>query len=363
MNDLDEGTADEAAQARIRGPEGLARCIANLHHANPFRQACLDLIRWPPFDAAVIVCILINTLVMMLKWVPGPSNPLEISINLDDWNTDYLSNGYFIMLNSLNTFLTLLFACESAIKIIALGRLFPKDSMNVFDVTIVAFSALEIVLDYLKRYGNSSFKFPLPLSALRTFRVFRLFKLAKKIESIRKVFNTLSQSFSSVLYLACLLGLVILIFILLGMELFGGLYPRPELNYTKGYFPQVWSEKIITWGDDNFPSRYHFDDFGNAMLVVFVVLSGENWNEIMFDNHLATWQHDTSTGLRIPFAVPYFILLFIVGNLVLFNLFVAILLSNFGEEEEEEEPDEPLADDEEIETAAAQVKRCRPAPP
>ena len=53
------------------------------------------------------------------------------------------------------------------------------------------------------------------------------------------------------------------------------------------------------WGDGGHASeadgaftsylqRYHFDDFGTALLSIFVVLSGENWNEIMFDSHRAT---------------------------------------------------------------------------
>ena len=117
------------------------------------------------------------------------------------------------------------------------------------------------------------------VQGLRTFRIFRLFKLAKAVPSIRKVFVTLSQSISSVSYLAVLLCLVILIFILLGMELFGGFYPRPELNYTQDKFPAAWEEYKITW-DDDFPSRYHFDDLGNAFLSIcfrFAILAEWAW--------------------------------------------------------------------------------------
>merc|ERR550514_1558591 len=82
--------------------------------------------------------------------------------------------------------------------------------------------------------------------------------------------------------------LFILIFALLGMEFFGGRYPRPEYNYTEEYYPELWEEEKITWDDDG-PSRYNFDSFGESFLSIFVILSGENWNEIWQDSHNAGW--------------------------------------------------------------------------
>ena len=54
----------------------------------------------------------------------------------------------------------------------------------------------------------------------------------------------------------------------------------------------------------------------------------------MFDSHRATFDHDfvEAPGFRFPFAIVYFMLLFVIGNLLLFNLFIAILLSNFEDE-------------------------------
>jgi len=49
------------------------------------------------------------------------------------------------------------------------------------------------------------------------------------------------------------------------------------------------------------------------------VLIGEGWNEIMYDGMRAT--SDT--------AVIYFISLIMLGNIIMLNLFLAILLGNF----------------------------------
>ena len=55
------------------------------------------------------------------------------------------------------------------------------------------------------------------------------------------------------------------------------------------------------------------------MITIFIILVGENWNEVMFDaiNALG-WV-----------AAVYFVLLVIIGNFILLNLFLAILLGNF----------------------------------
>jgi len=321
------------------GEEIVAAEAAKLKHSNPIRQACLNLVTHRYFDWFVQGCIVLNTFVMMLKYLPQPSSDLRISINAADQPSDYMPYGYWIFGYVTNITLTAIFALESLFKIIGYGpRLFLKNKVNTFDLFVVIFSVIEIVIDLMSRLSGQDIYFPLPLSVLRAFRIFRLFKLVKSMPSLRKIIETLIQSMASVSYLAMLLLLMILIFMLLGMELFGGLYPRPEPNYTEGQFPLAWSKDRITWDGD--ASRYHFDDVGNAFLVIFVVLSGENWNEIMFDSHTASFKSNMASDLPLPYAMMYFILLFVIGNLLLFNLFIAILLSNFDDDDEEEEEDE-----------------------
>jgi hypothetical protein len=66
------------------------------------------------------------------------------------------------------------------------------------------------------------------------------------------------------------------------------------------------------------------------MLTVFVIISGENWNEV--------W---AATQLTVgPYCAPFFVALVVMGNYVVLNLFVAILLGGFTDLEPEPE-DEP----------------------
>ena len=336
-NDDVEETEDDVPDAE-GGEKGVLKALRAMKHSNVIRQRCLELVRWKYFDVFIQSCIVINTVVMAAKFSPRPTAQLAQSIVYSSqW--DYMPAAYYQFLNISNIFLTFIFACECVIKIVAMGpRTYRKDRMNVFDLVVVIFSIFEIVLDLLERYAGTDVYFPLPLSVLRAVRIFRLFKLVNSVESMRKIILTLLESVDAVFYLAGLMGLAILIFILLGMELFGGFYPRGEFGYTRSQYPDVFQANYITWDlDDEWPSRYNFDDFGTALLTIFVVLSGENWNEIMWNSHRATW--DSHVVLSVPWAVPYFILLFVIGNLLLFNLFIAILLSNFGVEEEEDDDD------------------------
>jgi len=325
------------------------------------RQNCLELVRVKQFDYFIQGCILFNTLLMCLKWAPQPDNWLKMDIfTIAQW--DYLPEPYWFFLTSMNVILTLVFAAEMIIKILGLGwALYRKDPMNLFDAFVVIFSIIEIALDLNAKANPGSESLPLPLSVLRAFRIFRLFKLVRSVETLRKILATLVASLKSVVYLALLLCLVILIFILLGIELFGGRYPHYEYNYTQANFPRTWEDRLMN--HDAFPdegSRYNFDDFGSALLSIFVVLSGENWNEIMFDSHTATWNNDVSKVPFFPWAISYFIVLFVVGNLLLFNLFIAILLSNFEDDEEDEEEDD--VDDDLGEASLADDSKSRKPP-
>ena len=89
------------------------------------------------------------------------------------------------------------------------------------------------------------------------------------------------------------------IFSLIGMDLFGG--------------------KYVGAGFESIP-RANFNSFGWSMVTVFQVMTGENWNDVLYD------------CMRIdPWLGSIFMVaLFVMGNYLVINLFLAILLSNFA---------------------------------
>jgi len=65
--------------------------------------------------------------------------------------------------------------------------------------------------------------------------------------------------------------------------------------------------------------RWNFTDFGHSFMIIFRVLCGE-WIESMWDCVLVSgW-----------ICIPFFLATVIIGNLVVLNLFLALLLSSFG---------------------------------
>lgn len=69
-------------------------------------------------------------------------------------------------------------------------------------------------------------------------------------------------------------------------------------------------------------ARLHFDQFLWAVNVVFIILTGEEWVPIMFSGMRAT---------SFPFSF-YFCSVICIGNFLLLNLFVAILLVSFEQQ-------------------------------
>ncbi|GAA54580.1 voltage-dependent calcium channel type A subunit alpha-1 [Clonorchis sinensis] len=136
--------------------------------------------------------------------------------------------------------------------------------------------------------------------------------------SLRNLVLSLLNSMRSIISLLFLLFLFILIFALLGMQLFGG-----DFNFDEGRPTQ------------------HFDTFVKALLTVFQILTGEDWNTIMYNGIRA--QGGVSGGGGI-YAV-YFVLVMLVGNYrhipdTLLNVFLAIAVDNLANAQELTEAEE-----------------------
>jgi hypothetical protein len=145
------------------------------------------------------------------------------------------------------------------------------------------------------------------VSALRAFRLFRIVKLARSWESLKILLDSIAHTIAAIGNFTILLGLFIYVFSLLGMQFFAG-----KLRFD--------NEGNFDLENGSLP-RAHFDSLFFAFLAIFQVLVGDNWNEVMYDCM-------RSTGYSASF---YFISLVVFGNIIMLNLFLAILLGNFDE--------------------------------
>ncbi|XP_043546716.1 sodium channel protein type 2 subunit alpha-like isoform X2 [Chiloscyllium plagiosum] len=104
--------------------------------------------------------------------------------------------------------------------------------------------------------------------------------------------------------LTLVLAIIVFIFAVVGMQLFGKKYTECVCKIsTKCKLP-----------------RWHMSDFFHSFLIVFRVLCGE-WIETMWDCMEVAGQ---------PLCILVFMLVMVIGNLVVLNLFLALLLSSFS---------------------------------
>nr|QSV39147.1 voltage-dependent calcium channel L type alpha-1 [Meloidogyne graminicola] len=271
------------------------------------RRGCRRMVKSQMFYWLVIVLVFLNTLVLTSE-----------HYGQEQW-LDHFQTG-------ANLFFVILFTMEMLLKMYSLGLLqYMNSQFNRFDCFIVISSIIEFVLVYFE------FMKPLGISVLRSARLLRIFKVTKYWASLSQLITSLLSSLRSIISLLLLLFLFIVIFALLGMQVFGG-----RFNY-----------------DPMRPKpRANFDTFTQSLLTVFQILTGEDWNTVMY-NGIESYGGIGSIGM---ISSIYFIVLFICGNYILLNVFLAIAVDNLaeadqvmnakpGEEEDEMEIEGEYEDD------------------
>ncbi|XP_076621081.1 sodium voltage-gated channel paralytic isoform X26 [Colletes latitarsis] len=234
----------------------------------------VSLVVFDPFvELFITLCIVVNTLFMALD-----------HHDMDKDMERVLKTG--------NYFFTATFGIEAGMKLVAMSpKYYFQEGWNIFDFIIVALSLLELGLEGVQG-----------LSVLRSFRLLRVFKLAKSWPTLNLLISIMGRTVGALGNLTFVLCIIIFIFAVMGMQLFGK-------NYT---------DNVDRFPDGELP-RWNFTDFMHSFMIVFRVLCGE-WIESMWDCMLVG---DVS-------CIPFFLATVVIGNLVVLNLFLALLLSNFG---------------------------------
>ncbi|XP_066490689.1 voltage-dependent L-type calcium channel subunit alpha-1C isoform X12 [Tiliqua scincoides] len=266
------------------------------------RRKCRAAVKSNVFYWLVIFLVFLNTLTIASEHYNQP-----------DWLTE--------VQDTANKVLLALFTAEMLLKMYSLGlQAYFVSLFNRFDCFIVCGGILETILVETKIMS------PLGISVLRCVRLLRIFKITRYWNSLSNLVASLLNSVRSIASLLLLLFLFIIIFSLLGMQLFGGKFNFDEMQ----------------------TRRSTFDNFPQSLLTVFQILTGEDWNSVMYDGIMA-YGGPSFPGMLVCI---YFIILFICGNYILLNVFLAIAVDNLADaesltsaqkEEEEEKERKKLA--------------------
>lgn len=216
-----------------------------------------------PFNIALMILISLNAIVLSFDRLDAPP-ALESVINI----SSFVFNIMFLI--------------DAALKLVGLGPSYFRTASNVFDFALCMTSIPDLVA------GTSS-----PYSSLRAFRLVRLLRVARTWKNLQSLLRLVIISLRSVASLSLVALIIIFIYTILGFQLFDA--PLADV-------------------------RFSFTNVFDSFLTVFVIVTGENWAQIM------------AAVINVDgfWAVLYFISLVFFGNFILTNLFIAIILENFG---------------------------------
>ncbi|XP_026157889.1 sodium channel protein type 2 subunit alpha-like [Mastacembelus armatus] len=236
----------------------------------------VNMVVMDPFvDLAITICIVLNTLFMAMEHYP-------------------MTKEFDTVLSVGNLVFTGIFTAEMCFKIIALDPYYYfQEGWNIFDGIIVSLSLMELGLANVEG-----------LSVLRSFRLLRVFKLAKSWPTLNMLIKIIGNSVGALGNLTLVLAIIVFIFAVVGMQLFGKSY----------------KECVCKISQSCELPRWHMHDFFHSFLIVFRVLCGE-WIETMWDCMEVAGQ---------TMCLIVFMMVMVIGNLVVLNLFLALLLSSFS---------------------------------
>uniref|UniRef100_A0A671QKK7 Sodium channel protein n=1 Tax=Sinocyclocheilus anshuiensis TaxID=1608454 RepID=A0A671QKK7_9TELE len=240
-----------------------------------FKKFICLIVMDPFVDLGITICIVLNTVFMAMEHYP-------------------MTPHFEHMLTVGNLVFTGIFTAEMVLKLIALDPYYYfQVGWNIFDSIIVTMSLVELGLANVQG-----------LSVLRSFRLMRVFKLAKSWPTLNMLIKIIGNSVGALGNLTLVLAIIVFIFAVVGMQLFG-----------KSYRDCVC--KISA--DCELP-RWHMTDFFHSFLIIFRILCGE-WIETMWD-----CMEVADQGM----CIVVFMMVMVIGNLVVLNLFLALLLSSFS---------------------------------
>ncbi|XP_034027338.1 LOW QUALITY PROTEIN: voltage-dependent L-type calcium channel subunit alpha-1D-like [Thalassophryne amazonica] len=270
------------------------------------RRSCRTAVKSVIFYWLVLLLVFLNT-----------SLSASEHYNQPDWLTKVQDIANKVLLS--------LFTVEMLLKMYSLGLAhYFVAFFNRFDCFVVCGGIIETILVELGIMP------PLGISVLRCVRLLRIFKVTRHWTALSNLVASLLNSMKSIASLLLLLFLFLIIFALLGMQLFGG-----KFNF-----------------DETQTKRSTFDAFPQALLTCFQILTGEDWNVVMYDGIMA-YGGPVFPGMIV---CVYFVILFICGNYILLNVFLAIAVDNLAGGDEGKKKDKKKERAEEENEGEVKVK-------
>ncbi|KAH0510777.1 Voltage-dependent L-type calcium channel subunit alpha-1F [Microtus ochrogaster] len=338
------------------------RALFCLTLTNPLRRSCISIVEWKPFDILILLTIFANCVALGV-YIPFP----EDDSNTANHNLEQVEYVFLVI-----------FTLETVLKIVAYGLVlhpsaYIRNGWNLLDFIIVVVGLFSVLLEQGPgRPGDAPHTGGKPggfdVKALRAFRVLRPLRLVSGVPSkcilplswrwgsqleakalspplpitgLHIVLNSIMKALVPLLHIALLVLFVIIIYAIIGLELFLGRMHKTcyflgsDMEAEEDPSPCVssGSGRSCTLNQTECRGRWpgpnggitNFDNFFFAMLTVFQCITMEGWTDVLY------WMQD-AMGYELPWV--YFVSLVIFGSFFVLNLVLGVLSGEFSKERE-----------------------------
>ncbi|XP_050352376.1 sodium channel protein 60E-like [Nymphalis io] len=260
-----------------RNCECCVTCCIDYEGWLQFQNCLYGIVKDPLFELFITTCIVLNTLFLALEH-HGMSENVRQALDIG------------------NKVFTSIFTLECIMKVMAMSKDYFACGWNIFDLIIVSASLLDLIFELVDG-----------LSVLRGLRLLRVLKLAQSWTTMKVLLSIIISTIGALGNLTFVLVIVIYIFAVIGMQLF-----------SKSYTPEKFDPDPVP--------RWNFNDFFHSFMMIFRILCGE-WIEPLWDCMRA----EQASGAESCFFI--FLPALVMGNFMVLNLFLALLLNSFNSEE------------------------------
>ncbi|KAK7247748.1 hypothetical protein SO694_00088166 [Aureococcus anophagefferens] len=263
------------------------------------RDVCCYVATTTAFSHFIMLCIVFNTIILMAEYEGQSDAHRRFNCAANDW-------------------LTWIFVWEMVVKMLGTAYVFDEADgrFNLFDCVITLGSIADLVVAHATGGGDcrrgggdaddddqdsssGTFQVLKIGRVLRLVRIFRSLRMVRNWKSMAHILSAVLRSGPGLVNFSCLLMMFSWVYALAGMQMYAG-----ELS---GY------------GLAGSRPRMNFDSIDSALLTVFIVVSGENWDTVL----------DYAFRANGYVGLLFIVSMYLVGNFIVLNIFLAILLSNF----------------------------------
>ncbi|XP_077395482.1 voltage-dependent T-type calcium channel subunit alpha-1H isoform X1 [Festucalex cinctus] len=289
---------------------------------NPFRVWCQSVSSHKLFDHVVLVFIFLNCITIALE------RP-----NIQPHSTER------IFLGVSNHVFTVIFFAEMAIKVVALGFCFGKQSYlqsswNVLDGVLVFVSLVDILVSLAYSGGNRILGILRVLRLLRTLRPLRVISRAPGLKLVVETLITSLRPIGNIVLICCAFFIV---FGILGVQLFKGKFYHCEGVNTKNITNKSdCLQANYSW----IRRKYNFDNLIQALMSLFVLSCKDGWVNIMYDGLDAVGVDQQPVRNHNPWMLLYFISFLLIVSFFVLNMFVGVVVENFHKCRQDQEEEE-----------------------